>query len=73
MYHFLWQGGQSEVEKEQRKQDQQEENYSFVWGQNKLTASDNVIADSDSDTDVQSDKDVIGTVSDTLEADNEES
>lgn len=30
----LLQGGHSEVDKEQARQDEQEENYSFVWGKN---------------------------------------
>ncbi|KAL4228768.1 Protein OS-9 [Mactra antiquata] len=32
-------GGHSEVDREQKRQDQQEENYSFVWGENKHLAS----------------------------------
>lgn len=44
--HF--QGGTSEVDREQARQDQQEENYSFVFGQNKL--SDYSSVDSFTDT-----------------------
>lgn len=35
----MFQGGQSEVDKEQAKHDEQEENYSFVWGKNKQTGA----------------------------------
>lgn len=35
----MFQGGQSEVDKEQAKHEEQEENYSFVWGKNKQTGA----------------------------------